>query len=253
VRALRPPTALFALAAATFTVPAQAEAPAPAPPPGSVRFWVHGGFVPGTRDFAATRTFTEFAEQGRIESQYREDAGPGFEAGLGLRLTRRLGLSAAGSLGRRKDAGSFSATLPHPLYFGVPRRAAGDFRGGSVRETAVHLGLALLGGSGRLQWSAFAGPSLISVKADLVQSVAYTQAYPFDTVTVTGTPFAAARGHALGFNVGAGIDWQMARHVAIGTQLRFSRATISLEPTAEDRVEVGAGGAHLTGGLRLDF
>ena len=253
MRALRPPAALLALAAAALSAPAQAQAPAPPPSPGSVRFWVHGGFVPGARDFTATRTFTEFAEQGRIESQYREDAGPGFEAGLGLRLRRRLGLSAAGSLGRRQGAGAFSATLPHPLYFGVPRRASGDFRGGSVRETAAHLDLAIFGGSGRLQWSAFAGPSLISVEADLVQSVTYTQAYPFDEVTVTGTPFAAARGHALGFNVGAGVDWQLARHVAIGTQLRFSRATISLEPTAEDRVEVGAGGAHLTGGLRLDF
>ena len=253
MRALRPPAALLALAAAALSAPARAEAPAPPPSPGSVRFWIQGGFVPGARDFTGTRTFTEFAEQGRIESQYREDAGPGFEAGLGLRLRRRLGLSAAGSLGRRQGAGAFSATLPHPLYFGVPRRVTGDFGGGSQRETGVHLDLAFLGGSDRLQWSAFAGPSLIAVKAGLLQQVQYTQAYPFDTVTVTGTPFAAARGHALGFNVGAGVDWQLARHVAIGTQLRFSRATISLEPTAEDRVEVGAGGVHLTGGLRLDF
>jgi opacity protein-like surface antigen len=70
---------------------------------------------------------------------------------------------------------------------------------------------------------------------------------------VTGTPFAETRNHAFGFNVGAGLDWQVARHVAIGTQVRFSRATVSLEPTAEDRVDLDAGGFHVTGGLRLDF
>jgi opacity protein-like surface antigen len=91
------------------------------------------------------------------------------------------------------------------------------------------------------------------VRAELVQRVDYTQAYPFDTVTVTGTPLAATSDHAFGFNVGAGLDWQVARHVAIGTQVRFSHATISLEPTAEDRVEIDAGGLQLTGGLRLDF
>jgi opacity protein-like surface antigen len=241
--------ALTALALAAAP-PADAQT---ADPPARVRIWVHGGFVPGSSDFTGTQTFTEFAEQGRIDAQYHQDAGPVFEIGLGLRLGRRLGLAAAGSFGRRDGTGSFTATLPHPLYFGAFRPASGDFRGTSQREQALHLDLALLGGSSRLQWSAFAGPSLIAVRAELVQRVDYTQAYPFDTVTVTGTPLAETRNHAFGFNVGAGLDWRVARHVAIGTQLRFSRATVSLEPTAEDRVEIDAGGLQLTGGLRLDF
>ena len=251
-------TTLTRTLAAAFVVAvscasAGADSAAPADAPGPFRFSLHGGFVPGSPRFSGTRTFTEFAEQGRIESQYKEDPGPGFEASLAWKFRRRLGVSAAVSFDRRREAGSFAATLPHPLYFGVPRRTAGDFRGGTQRETAVHLDLAFLGGSGRLQWSAFAGPSLIGVKADLVQRVAYTQAYPFDTVTVTGTSFERASGHAVGFNLGAGLDWQVARHAAIGTQVRFSRATASLKPTADDRVDVHGGGAHVTAGLRLDF
>jgi opacity protein-like surface antigen len=246
-------TLASALVVALSCASARADSPAPAAATGPVRLSLHGGFVAGSPTFSGTRTFPEFAEQGRIESQYNEDPGPGFEASLAWKFARRLGVSAAVSFDRRKEAGSFSATLPHPVYFGVPRRATGDFRGGSQRETAVHLDLAFLGGSGRLQWSAFAGPSLIGVKVDLVQQVSYTQAYPFDTVTVTGTPFARTSGNAIGFNVGAGLDWQVARHTAIGTQFRFSRATASLKPTADDRVDVGGGGAHLTAGLRLDF
>ena len=246
-------TLASAIVVAMSCASARADSPAPAAAAGSFRLSLHGGFVAGSPTFSGTRTFTEFAEQGRIESQYKEDPGPGFEAGLAWKFARRLGVSAAVSFDRRKEAGSFSAMLPHPLYFGVPRRATGDFRGGTQRETAVHLDLAFLGGSGRLQWSAFAGPSLIGVKVDLVQQVDFTQAYPFDTVTVTGTPFARTSGNAIGFNVGAGLDWQVARHAAIGTQVRFSRATASLKPTADDRVDVDGGGAHLTAGLRLDF
>ena len=244
--------AVLALTPRTLAAAPPADAQT-ADPPARVRIWVHVGFVPGASNFTGTQTFTEFAEQGRIDAQYHQDAGPAFEIGMGLRLSRRLGLAAAGSFGRRDGTGSFTATLPHPLYFGAFRPASGDFRGSSQRETAVHLDLALLGGSARLKWSAFAVPSRIDVRAELVQRFDYTQAYPFDTVTVTGTPFATTRGHAFGFNVGAGLDWQVARHVAIGTQVRFSRATVSLEPTAEDRADIDAGGVQVTGGLRLDF
>ena len=244
--------AALALAALALAAAAPAEAQAEHPP-GRVRVWMHGGFVPGARDFTGTQTFTEFAEQGRIDAQYHQDAGPIFELGLGVGLRRRLGLSAAGSFGRRDGTGSFSAMLPHPLYFGAFRPASGSFGGASQREKALHLDLALRGGSARLQWSAFAGPSLIAVRVELVQRVEYTQAYPFDTVTVTGTPLAATSDHALGFNLGAGLDWRLARHAAIGTQVRFSHATVSLQPTSADRVEIEAGGVQVTGGLRLDF
>jgi opacity protein-like surface antigen len=246
-------TLAFGFVVAASCASARADSAAPADAPGRFRISLHGGFVPGSQRFSGTRTFNEFAEQGRIESQYKEDPGPGFEAGLAWKLGRRLGVSAAASFDRRKEAGSFAAALPHPLYFGVPRRTAGDFRGGTRRETAAHLDLVFLGGAGRLQWSAFAGPSLIAVQADLVQRVDYTQAYPYDTVTVTGTSFERTSGHAVGFNLGAGLDWQVARHAAIGTQVRFSRATLSLEPTADDHVDVHGGGAQVTAGLRLDF
>jgi hypothetical protein len=129
----------------------------------------------------------------------------------------------------------------------------GDFSGRREQETGVHLDLAYLGGSGRLQWTAFAGPSLVGVDADLVRAVEYTQAYPYDTVTVTGTPFASTRGHGVGVNAGVGVDCQLAPHVALATQARWSRATVRLPATADDRVRVIGGGVEIAGGLRLDF
>jgi opacity protein-like surface antigen len=247
----------MALLAASAAVPLQADDPAPVPvplpPPGAVRLSLLGGFARGSASFTQTRTFLEFAEEGRIESRYRQDPGPGFEAGALWRFRRRLGVSAAVSIARRREAGSFSASLPHPFFFGAPRLAAGDFAGRAQRETAVHAGLAVLGGAGRLQWTAFAGPSLIGIRTDLVRTVEYTHAYPYDTVRVTETPFASASGRALGFHVGGGLAWQAARHVAIATQMRFSRARVELEPSSDESLELGAGGASFTGGVRLDF
>jgi opacity protein-like surface antigen len=231
-----------------------AEAPAATrPPAGAVRLSLRGGFVPGSPTFTDTVTFTDFVEEGRIDSRYAQDPGPGLEAELAWRFARRFAVSAAAAYVSRTEGGSFSAALPHPFLYGAPRHAEGDFGGRSTRETSLHLDLAVVGGSGRLEWRAFAGPSLIAIEADLVRSVEFTHVYPFDAVTVTGTPFASVRGNAVGFNLGAGLDWQLARHVAIGTQGRFSRATVGLDRTAGERVKVEGGGVHLAAGVRLDF
>jgi opacity protein-like surface antigen len=242
----------IALSALLGATAAGAEAPAPPAASGRVRLSLLGGFVPGSRRFDQTRALTEFQEAGRIESHYDERSGPGFEGGLAFRLTPRLGVAGAASFARRSLAGSFSARLPHPLYFDRLRPAAGDLQQGSLRETGVHLDLTV-GGGGRVQWTAFAGPSVVGVSTDLLRSVEYAQAYPYDAVTVTGTPMGRASGHGVGFNVGAGLDWRIAGHVAIGTQARFTRARIGLQAEGTDRVDVDAGGVLVAAGLRLDF
>src|SRR5204862_242927 len=131
--AVRAPFLLFAAALAGLSRPAAAQEPA------RLGIWIAGGIRPGHTRFAATRTFTEFAEQGHIDAQYREATGPAGEAGLGWRFARHLWVEGAGSFTRRKEAGSFSAALPHPFFFGALRHAEGDFAGRTARETAVHL------------------------------------------------------------------------------------------------------------------
>jgi opacity protein-like surface antigen len=230
-----------------------APPPAPRPSPGVWRVSFAGGVAAGSARFTETRPFTEFAEQGQIESRYEQDAGPGLEIGSAWKFRPRLGISASLSAARRREAGSFLAALPHPLYLGTPRQATGNFEGRAQKETAVHLDLALLGEARRLQWALFAGPSLALVDTDLVRSVEYTQAYPYDTVTVTGTPFATVGGHGVGFNVGGALAWPAARHVAVASQVRFSRAQVALDPAPDDHVTVSAGGLSFAVGLRLDF
>ena len=227
--------------------------PAPRPSPGAWRLSFVGGMAGGSSRFTETRRFTQFAEQGQIQSRYEQDPGPGFEIGSAWKFRPRLGVSASLSAARRREAGSFMAAFPHPLYFGTPRQATGDFEGRAQKETAVHLDLALMGEARRLQWMLFAGPSLALVDTDLVRSVEYTQAYPYDTVTVTGTPFETVSGHGVGFNVGGALAWPAARHVAVASQIRFSRAQVALEPAPDDHLTVSAGGLSFAVGLRLDF
>ena len=243
---MRAPFLLFAAALAGLSRPAAAQEPA------RLGIWIAGGIRPGHTRFAATRTFTEFAEQGHIDAQYREATGPAGEAGLGWRFARHLWVEGAASFTQRKEAGSFSAALPHPFFFGAFRHAEGDFAGRTARETAVHLDLAATGGR-RLEWTLFAGPSLVAARVDLVRAVEYTHAYPYDVVTVTGAPVTPAPGHAAGFNAGAGLGWRVSPHLALGVRSRYYRATVRLRPTADEPVTVHAGGVLAIAGVAFDF
>jgi opacity protein-like surface antigen len=234
--------------AAASARPAAADEP-------SSRFslWLQAGLAAGRSSFTATRTFTQFAEQGRIDGQYRQEQGPAIDAGMAWRFARHFAAAAAASFAHRGETGSYAASLPHPLYFGKAREASGDFDGRSASETAVHLDLAAVGGSHALQWSVFAGPSLLALRVDLVDSVQYTQSYPYDTVNVTGAPLVSTQGNAVGFNVGAGLDWRVAPRVAVGIQSRFQRATVHVHPAAGDDASVTAGGLLATAGVRFFF
>jgi hypothetical protein len=219
---------------------------------GRLRLALRGTLRTGS-SFDEEREFTESVETGRVASTYSADLGVGGEIAAGWQFTRHVGVALAFSAARRNQSGTFTASIPHPLYFDQDRAAEGSLGGGTVTETALHLDLALVGGTGAVEWSLFGGPSVVRVNADLLSSLQYTQSYPFDSVTVTGTPLVPVRGRAAGFNVGGSADWRVGRRTAVGTQVRYTRAVIGLRPDAVNEVEVTAGGLQIGAGVRLAF
>jgi opacity protein-like surface antigen len=214
---------------------------------------VQGAFAPQAYDFSGSRTFTEFAEEGRIDTDYDSGTGPGFEAGLTWNFKPRLGVALSGGLVTRDSSGTFRASLPHPLFLNQDRQVEDTVEDLELRELTGHLDLVYTGGSGSLDFSVFAGPSYFSVKADLLGQPQYTHAYPYDTVTnvIPASPSSDATG--FGFNVGAGVAYRFSPSVGIGIQGRFSRASIELEPEAGQTVELDAGGLQVAAGLRIYF
>jgi hypothetical protein len=243
--------------------PSASPTPSPRPSPapsaastgglgGRLRLAFRGTIRTGS-SFDEDREFTESVETGRVESSYSADLGVGAEIGAGFLFTRKVGVSLAFSGARRNQSGTFTASIPHPLYFDQDRAAQGTLGGGTVTETAVHLDLAVVGGASAIEWSLFAGPSVVRVNADLLRALEYAQSYPFDAVTVTGTPLAAVTGRAAGFNVGGSADWRVGRRTAIGTQVRYTRAVVTLHPDSVNEVDVTAGGLQIGAGVRLVF
>lgn len=214
---------------------------------------VDGAFGATTSTFDESRTFTEFAEEGVVRTSYEGKAGPGFEGGLQYRFFRHVGLAAAVSVINRDEEGAFDAELPHPLFLNRDREVTGALTGFKYKETGIHVGVVFTGTGGPLGYSLFAGPSWIKVETDVLDRLQYSHAYPYDTVTVTGTPARKVDDSPLGFHVGGGLDYRFGARFGLGAKVRFSQAKAKLIPVAGQTIELDAGGLQVGAGLRIFF
>lgn len=227
--------------------------PAPVVAQDRVRLFLNGAFAPTSLDFAETRTFTEFAEEGKIDSRYTSNSGPGGELGLQYFFTRQFGLGTSFYISKRDGKAGYDASIPHPLYLNRPRTAAADLSGLSYKENAALVDLMVRTGSSPLELVLAAGVSFLKVEADLVQRIEYTQTYPYDSVTVTGVPTSKFSDSPVGWNVSGSVDYHIGSRFGLGVQARFSRAKAKLIPVTGQTVEIDAGGLQLGGGFRLYF
>jgi opacity protein-like surface antigen len=217
------------------------------------RLDVGGAFGASGLDFTEDRAIRQFAEEGRIRTDYASDPGPGFEGGLLVRVTRHLGVWLGGSRVQRDGAASFQASIPHPLYFDRDREVSGDLPGLGQSETAIHFDVVYSATRGRLDLHLFAGPTRMTVDADVLQDVQFSQTYPYDTLTVTGTPAQSVSASAFGFNVGAGVDYRLGQSFGLGAQVRFSRAKTELAAAPGSTIAIDGGGLQVGLGARVFF
>ena len=159
----------------------------------------YGVFAATSTDYQATRTFDAFAEEGSIDDRLRGRHRPRRRDRLHLALRQELRRGRRGDArepGRHRDLhGERPAPAlpePEPRGRGHPRRRVpGD---GRPPRPRLHRQLGLA----RLQRCS-QGRRFVSVSADLLIDPIYSQAYPFDEITVTNVPRDPARrlGHRL--------------------------------------------------------
>ena len=225
----------------------------PAHAAGKARLFVNGAFAASSLDFNEHRSFSEFAEQGSIASAYKEKTGPGFELGLQYNFSRHLGLAASFYITNRDGSGSYEAALPHPLYLDKPRAASGTLGNLSYKENAGLLDVVWSGSKGKWDVLLMGGVTLFKVTADLVDRIQYSQSYPYDSVTVSGTTKASSSDSPVGFNLGGGLDYRFSSRFGLGAQARFARAKAKLVPSQGNSVEIDAGGLQVAAGARIYF
>ena len=211
-----------------------------------------GGYQLGTSSFSQTASFDQYQEKATITTAYTADKAPGLDAGVQFNAFKHVGFSAAVTVYNRDISGTYSASFPNPLFFGKPRAATGTVSG-KQKETAGHVNVVVFGKSGKVDLSAWAGVSFFKVDADLLENVLYSQAYPYDSVSVTSAPKTKVSDSPIGFNIGASADWRFSKNVGVGVQGRFAGAKAKFAVPNASAVDVDAGGFQLGGGIRFYF
>jgi hypothetical protein len=224
--------------------------------PDRFRLVMNASFWPVKTSFGDTRTLTEYAEQTTMRTSYDASTGFGPDAALQVSLVRGLGLLVGYSYVSRDVTGHVDVSRPHPLYLNRNRSASAEISGYGLTEGALHLDLAYARAAGRLDWALFAGATLFQVQADLLQTPAYDDVYPYDELTITSTPSTTVKKNQTGFNVGGRLDYRLgrSRRVGVGLQALYSQASVKLRAVPEaTEATYDAGGFSVGAGLRFYF
>ena len=215
----------------------------------------NGGYQGASTDFSDNIVFTKFLEEGDLDASYDGLGGrPLYDVGGGIRIWRSLAVGVAASVFSKGVDAGVTARIPHPFFFNRDRQISGSQLDLRREETAVHIhAIWVVPVNETVEIMVYGGPTFFSIKQDLVRDVLFTEAYPYNTATYTGTTTGMESKSKVGFNVGADVAFYFTGHVGIGMMARFSRATIDLSSQDGGAVAVETGGFHAGGGLRLRF
>jgi len=238
------------------TAPRLGKPAAPAHAPDFIRIVLNASFWPVKTAFSDSRTFTEYAEQTTIRTSYEAGSGFGPDVALQVSLFRGLGLLVGYSYASRDVTGQVDVSRPHPLYLNRNRSASSEISGYGLTEGAVHIDLAYARAAGHLDWALFAGATLFQIEADLLQTPAYNDAYPYDELSITSIPSTTVKESPTGFNAGGRLDYRFgrSRRIGAGVQVLYSTASVKLkaDPAATEAT-FDAGGLSAGAGLRVYF
>jgi opacity protein-like surface antigen len=217
-------------------------------------FLINAGVLPAKLEFSESRTFTEFAEEGSLDTDYSFDLGFGGEVGLRYFFTEHVGAEAVFSYSTRNGSADFTGEFPHPLFLGRPRVATGTVDDLKHEESAVHVNVVYGGASGKLGYALFGGASFFfQVKPSLVGQPEYTHSFPFDSITITEVPVLSESESQVGFNVGGELEYRFSEKVGAALAVRYSRASVEFAVDETNTVKLDAGGAFVALGLRVRF
>ena len=215
---------------------------------------VNGGYQATSVDFHDTIEIRQYVEDGAIDADYEIAAAPAFDVGGGARVWRNLAVGVGVSRFSKSNAAAVTAQIPHPFFFSRARAISGESPALEREETAVHLQAVFLVPVGsRFHVALFGGPSFFAVKQDLVESVVFSESYPYDTASFTRAETDRQSESKIGFNTGVDVAYMFARNIGVGALVRVSRASITFESADGEPFSVNVGGTQIGGGLRLRF
>jgi hypothetical protein len=220
-----------------------------------MRISVNGGLQTTTGTFEDTQTFDQYFETGSFTLTNTVPKLPFFDAGVAVRVYRRLHAGMTVSFIDSTDTGSVTGDVPHPLLFNQKRTVTGDVVNIHRRETAEHFQASWTApAAAGLEFSAFGGPSIFNTEQTYVTALTLgldKEVYPYDTFAFAGATTATFNEIIIGYNIGVDMTWRFSKHVGLGLLFRYAHGEKTFTPAGGAPFKVEAGGLHAGGGLRV--
>jgi hypothetical protein len=206
---------------------------------------INGGAQIRSGNVTVTTTPQIYGEQANIATTSKIKSGGFFDLGgayrvWGHNLLAGLSYSHTSS----NSNGTINASIPDPVQFGSPRPFSSSVGSLKHSENQIHLdAIWMMPVAEKLDVGVFAGPSIFLVKQGTIGNLNVTEPGPTVTAQVGSSSKAA-----VGINLGADLQYMVARKIAVGGLARYSwgRAKIGSG-------KVTAGGFQIGGGLRYRF
>ena len=251
------------VAAPTRDAAAAASAlyPPPAAPAGAERtalqhgyLSVNGGYQGTTNAFTSAWSYASNQETASVVAGYSVKPGVLIDVAGGVRLWRDLSLGGAISRYDRADLASLSASVPHPFFFNRPRSFQATSSGPKRTETAVHLqAMWTFAAGSRFQVGVSGGPTFFTVRQTFITALSFAEAYPYDTIALSGTSAGTQSASKATFNVGGDLTCLFSRQIGVGITVRYSGVNVGFKAADGSALPVAAGGLQVASGLRVRF
>ena len=165
-----------------------------------------------------------------------------------------LGIGFAVGYHKRNRSANIDAEIPHPYFYDTLRQASFTTEPLQSREAAFHFPAILMPPAfGPIKVLLFAGPSIFRLSQTQVTNIIVNEAFPYDTVTISGVTTEERKGTFWGYHAGADVSVFFTRSVGVGVGVRFSHANIKGFDQDAATTSGVAGGASALAGVRFRF
>jgi hypothetical protein len=187
------------------------------------------GVQPHQRTVTATDSFPLFDESATITSVQGIRNGALFDIGGGYHVSPRFAVGAGFSTFGRAGTGTITASIPDPVFYDRPTTAAATVSDLEHKERSLHLqAIYLAPVSPKIDVAISAGPSFIFVSQDFATAAVGSQGFAPTFKNETGT--------AVGFNVGAQINYLFQPQFGAGLFLGYDGGSLDLPSSADMHV-----------------
>jgi len=208
---------------------------------------VSGGYQAGSHDLGTQTSFTLYDETATVTTSQKVKGGGFFDVSGGYKVWRNLAVGIGFTRVSSKSDAAINASVPDPVFFDRPRTVSGSAADLVHVEKAVHfIATWMMPVTDKIDVGFQFGPSAITVKQDLVDSLTIAEPGP----TVTGVTFRNEDKVVAGVNLGIDVTYMINKRYGAGAMARFTTGSANLQGTTN---KLTVGGFQIGAGGRVRF